>query len=191
MKHKNIQKYDWLFCAMIAPLLFLSAFQTARAQTKDTEQQTPEIIATGGAFTLEKAVTAGGGLPKQAAPISENGTSGQPLAGVRSTGGGFSLYSGFWTPDALAPTAANVVIGGRVLTASGAGIRNVQITITFPSGEMRTSTSSTFGYYRFADIPAGRIYVITVAAKKYTFAQPTQVRTVQDDIQDIDFIANE
>jgi len=167
-------------------LFFLFAFP-ARAQKIENA---PEIIASGGAFTLEKAVTAGGGNAKQSASMSENGTTGQAVAGVRSTGGNFTLYAGFWTPGDLVPTAANAVVGGRILTADGAGIRNVQITITCPSGEIRTSVSTTFGYYRFAEIPVGGIYVITVVAKKYTFSQGTQVRTVQDDLQDVDFIAD-
>src|SRR5687768_978823 len=85
-----------------------------RAQTKDARA---EIVASGGAFTLEKVVAAGGGTKKDAAPFNENGTTGQAAAGIRSTGGGFALYSGFWTPDSLAPTAASAVVGGRVLTA--------------------------------------------------------------------------
>ena len=163
-------------------------FAAVKAQEKTA--QTTEIVASGGAFTLEKAVMAGGGANKELLPLNETGTTGQAVAGVRSTGGQFSLYAGFWTPDDFAPTAAAVVVGGRILTASGAGIRNVQITITFPSGEMRTTVSSTFGYYRFAEIPVGGIYVITVAAKKYTFSQSTQVRAVQDDLQDVDFVAD-
>lgn len=186
MKHKLIEKLNLPFILSIL-LISLFAFG-ARAQKAETA---PEIIASGGAFALEKAVTAGGGSGKQSGALSENGTTGQTVAGVRSTGGNFSLYSGFWTPDDLAPTASSVVVGGRIFTAGGLGIRNVQVTITFPSGEIRTTLSSAFGYYRFAEIPAGDIYTISVAAKKYTFGNPTQVRTVQDDLQDVDFIANE
>ena len=172
-------------------LLFTIAllFVPVRSQDK-TEKQT-EIIAAGGTFALEKSVTAGGGAKKEVAPLGEHGTTGQAAAGVKSTGGSFALYSGFWTPDDFAPTASSVVVGGRILTAAGQGIRNVQVTIRFPTGETRTTLSSSFGYYRFSDIPSGEIYVISVAAKKYTFANPTQIRTVQDDLQDVDFTANE
>ena len=37
--------------------------------------------------------------------------------------------------------------------SAGAGIRNVQITIMFPSGEIRSAVSTTLGYSRFTDIP--------------------------------------
>jgi hypothetical protein len=174
-----------IFCV---PLVFLF-FAAASAQEKLSP--TPEIVASGGTFTLEKTVTAGGGIGKQSAALSESGTTGQTIAGARSTGGGFALYSGFWTPADLAPTAANAVVGGRILTSSGQGIRNVQVTIQFPTGEARTTVSTAFGYYRFADIPTGGIYVISVTAKKYTFSQSAQIRSVQDDLQDVDFVANE
>jgi hypothetical protein len=139
---------------------------------------------------LEKAVTAGGGLAKQGASFSEHGTTGQSIAGIKSSGGQFSLYSGFWTPEAFAPTAAEIVAGGRIKTASGKGIQNVTITVTFPSGEIRTTVSTAFGYYRFSDIPAGNTYLFSVAAKHYQFTQSTQVRSITDDVQDIDFIAD-
>jgi hypothetical protein len=135
-------------------------------------------------------VTAGGGQAKQISQFSENGTTGQTIAGVRSTGGNFAVHSGFWTPETLAPTAANAVVGGRILTASGLGIRNVQVTILFPNGELRTTLSSSFGYYRFADIPVGALYVIAVSAKKYTFTESSQARQVMDDLTDVDFVAD-
>lgn len=170
---------------LLSILLF---FVAANAQKVETST---EIVASGGTFKLEKAVTAGGGNQMSQSSINQNGTLGQSVAGLRSTGGNFTLYSGFWTPDDLAPTAANAVVGGRILTASGLGIRSVQVTITFPSGEIRTTLSSSFGYYRFADIPTGGIYVISVAAKKYTFSPSVQIRSVQDDLQDVDFVAGE
>lgn len=191
MKLKAIEKLNSSLILSLALATTLPAF-AARAQTAATPKQetAPEIVATGGAFALEKTVTAGGGGGKAAAAFSENGTTGQSSAGVRSTGGQFSLYAGFWTPDNFIPTAASAVVGGRVLTPSGAGIRNVQITIAFPSGELRTTTSSAFGYYRFAEIPVGAVYVITVSARKYTFSQPSQIRQVMDDLQDVDFVAD-
>jgi hypothetical protein len=159
---------------------------------KAQEKSAPaaEIVASGGQFTLEKTVLAGGGNQMSQVGLNQSGTTGQTLAGVRSTGAAFALYSGFWTPDNLTPTAASAVVGGRILTSSGQGIRNVRVTITFPTGEIRSTVSSAFGYYRFADIPVGGTYVVTIQAKKYRFAVDSQVRQVQDDIQDLDFIAN-
>ncbi|MDQ4120906.1 MAG: carboxypeptidase-like regulatory domain-containing protein [Acidobacteriota bacterium] len=88
------------------------------------------------------------------------------------------------------PTAASVTVGGRVKTANGRGIRNVIITIAFPTGERRSVVSSAFGYYRFADIPAGETYILSVAAKRYSFSQPTQIRNLVGETEDIDFVAD-
>lgn len=86
-------------------------------------------------------------------------------------------------------TAANVLVGGRVTTDGGRGIRNVIITLTDVNGETRTAISSAFGYYQFADVPAGETYVFSVRAKRYQFSQPTQVRSITEDTNDVDFIA--
>jgi hypothetical protein len=182
MKYKNLQLFDLIFFVVIVLLVLLFAL-SARAQTN-------ELQASGGSFILEKQVVAGGGNQMQQSSMNQSGTAGQAIAGYKSSGGNFSLYAGFWTPENLAPTAANVVVGGQVKTADGRGIRNVLVTITFPSGQTRTAISSSFGYYRFAEIPAGEIYVFSVAAKRYTFAQPSQARQISDDTQDIDFVAD-
>ncbi|HEX8736696.1 MAG TPA: carboxypeptidase-like regulatory domain-containing protein [Pyrinomonadaceae bacterium] len=182
MKHKNLPLFDLIFFAVIVLVILLFAF-SARAQTN-------ELQSSGGSFTLEKQVVAGGGSQMQQSSLQQSGTAGQTIAGYKSTGGNFSLYSGFWTPETLAPTAASVVVGGQIKTADGRGIKNVPVTIMFPSGQTRTALSSSFGYYRFAEIPAGEIYVFSVAARRYTFAQPSQAREILDDTQDIDFVAD-
>lgn len=88
-----------------------------------------------------------------------------------------------------APTAASATIGGRVLTESGRGIRNVWITLTDSSGNVRTATT-TFGYYRFADVAAGETYIITAFGKLHTFSQPSQVLNINGDLTDINFIGH-
>jgi hypothetical protein len=182
MKHKNIQLFDLIFFGVIVLAILLFAL-SARAQTN-------EIQASGGSFTLEKQIVAGGGNQMQQSSLKQSGTAGQTSAGYKSSGGNFSLYSGFWTPEDFAPTAANVVVGGQIKTADGRGIKNVSVTITFPGGQTRTALSGAFGYYRFDDIPAGEVYLFSAAAKRFTFAQPSQARQISDDTQDIDFVAD-
>jgi hypothetical protein len=92
MKFKNFEKFD-LFFFVITVILILIFAVFAKAQSNQITA--PEIIATGGSFTLEKAVIAGGGLEKEAAAFNEHGTTGQGIAGVKSNGGQFSLYGGF------------------------------------------------------------------------------------------------
>lgn len=184
MKHKIIRKFNFYFAIAIATTTLFFVL-SAQAQTIET----PNLISSGGAFALEKTVIAGGGSQMAQPQLNKSDTSGQPIAGYRSTGGNFSLYSGFWTPETLSPTASGVVVGGRVKDSTGKGIRNVIVTITFPSGEQRTVLSGSLGYYRFTEIPAGDTYIFSAAAKRYTFSQPTQIRSILEDTQDIDFIA--
>lgn len=86
-------------------------------------------------------------------------------------------------------TAAEVVAGGRILTANGKGIRNVKVIVTFPSGETRTTVSGAGGFYQFPNVPAGDTCIFSVLAKHYVFSQPTQIRNINDDTPDIDFTA--
>lgn len=184
---RTITKNFDLFFFVVTVILILIFAVFAKAQ--GSELSAPEIAPRGGAFTLEKAVIAGGGSAKQGASFGEHATTGQSVAGIKSNGGQFSLHSGFWTPAEFAPTAASVAVGGRILTANGNGIRNVQITVTFASGETRTTVSGAGGLYQFAELPAGETYIFSVSAKQYVFTQPTQVRTIIEDTDDVDFVA--
>ena len=96
------------------------------------------------------------------------------------------------SPFALAslnPTAAHVSVAGRVTSASGYGIRNAKIVLTGPDGVTKLAVTSSFGYYRFDDIAAGENYVIRVASKRYVFANATRVIAVNDDLTEVDFVA--
>jgi hypothetical protein len=90
----------------------------------------------------------------------------------------------------LAPTAATVSISGRVTSITGRGIRNVRLTLTDSSGQIRTATTTSFGYYRFDDVQAGETYVLTATGKRYTFSQPVQVLNVTEDASEVNFTAN-
>lgn len=87
------------------------------------------------------------------------------------------------------PTAASVTLGGKVKTAKGGGIANVRVTLTDYAGQKRTVTTNSFGYYRFTEVDAGRVYVVGVSAKSYAFDNPTQVVSVVDNISELDFTA--
>lgn len=88
-----------------------------------------------------------------------------------------------------APTAANVIISGRVTTASGRGIGNVQIIFTDSNGNSKTAQTTAFGYYRFDDVTAGETVTLTVKARRFKFVQSTIVRTTNESIADADFVS--
>ena len=87
------------------------------------------------------------------------------------------------------PTAANISVSGRVLTASGSGVINALVKITDGNGAIRTARTNSFGYYNFANVAGGGNYVIGVSSKGYTF--PQRVLDIQEDVSDADFIAEQ
>lgn len=89
----------------------------------------------------------------------------------------------------LAPTAASVSVGGRVVTADGRGIAKARVSITDQTGETRTALTNPFGYFRFDDIEAGQTYFISAQSKRYLFENQTQVVFVGDSITDLHFNA--
>jgi len=92
---------------------------------------------------------------------------------------------------AFAPTAANVSVSGRVLTAKGSGIGNAIVTLTDTSGNVLTKRTNTFGNFRFDEIAVGETYIISADSKRYTFNPSSQVLMVNDELTDVSFIANE
>ena len=87
-------------------------------------------------------------------------------------------------------TILGATVGGRVLTQSGRGIRNVMVTLTDARGNARTAMTTSFGYYEFKDVPPGENYTIEARAKRYKFGQPMQIRNITGDIDDVIFTAD-
>jgi hypothetical protein len=87
-------------------------------------------------------------------------------------------------------TAGQISVSGRVSTADGAGIRNVLVTLVEENGNIRTSVTGTFGYFRFDEITAGQVVVVSVYAKRFRFEQPVRVVSVEKDVAELDFIAD-
>lgn len=94
-----------------------------------------------------------------------------------------------FTPT-FAPTAASVSVGGRVLTADGRGIYKAYISLSDATGGTRTALTNSLGYFRFSNVQAGQIYIITTQHKSYRFVSPTQVLSVSEEISDVDFTAS-
>lgn len=89
----------------------------------------------------------------------------------------------------LAPTAASVSLGGRVVKSDGRGISNAVVTIR--GGGLQDSMvtiTNPLGYYRFKNIPAGQIYFVTVRSKRFINNEQTEAITLYDDLLDLNFI---
>jgi CSLREA domain-containing protein len=102
--------------------------------------------------------------------------------------GGDAADIGAFEGQATSP--ASVSVGGRVLSGRGRGIANVRVTLMNATGEMRTSISNPFGYYRFDAVQVGQIYVLTIAAKRFYFENSTRVLFVGDEMREVDFVAS-
>lgn len=86
-------------------------------------------------------------------------------------------------------TAASAAIGGRV-TAEGSGL--ARQTVMLSGGSLSQpiyTTTNSFGSYAFNNLPVGETYIVTVLSKRYTFANPTRVITLQSDALETSFEA--
>lgn len=75
------------------------------------------------------------------------------------------------------------------MTADGRGIRNARLILTDSSGAICTVLSSVFGYYRFTEVAAGEIYILSISSKRVVFENPTQVVNVTEDLDNLNFTA--
>jgi hypothetical protein len=87
----------------------------------------------------------------------------------------------------LAPTAASVSVGGRVLDAGGGSVSGARVSITDQSGASRVALTNQFGYYQFEQIASGASYLVDVAHKNHQFAP--QVITVTEETDSVNFTA--
>ena len=92
----------------------------------------------------------------------------------------------------LTPTAAGANLSGRVSRASGSGIAKAAVSIkNTNTNEQTVVYTNPFGYYNFENLTAGATYIVTVESKNYTFANPNQVVTVQENVADVNFTSQE
>jgi hypothetical protein len=89
----------------------------------------------------------------------------------------------------LSPTAAEVSVSGKVLSASGRGISRAVVSLVFPDGTTRTATTNPFGNYRFTGVPSGETYTLSVRHKQFEFAPSSLVLTLVEDTEGINFTA--
>lgn len=101
-------------------------------------------------------------------------------------------FAGGWGLELLAATSSGVSVSGRVTTANGQGIRNARITVTGNSvTEPIQITTGAFGNYNVDGLRAGETYVITVGSTRYSFAVPSRVLNLVDNVADLDFVSIE
>jgi hypothetical protein len=149
----------------------------------------PAQVGTGGSYTLERSVIAGGGGAGSGGNYSLEGTTAQSITGA-SPGPGYALQGGFWPQAPLAPSAAGATVSGRVILENGGGLKNAMVyleggRLTAP---LITQTGS-FGYFSFEEVESGQSYMISVNSKKYAIVNNPRVISLMGDLADVDFQA--
>lgn len=96
------------------------------------------------------------------------------------------------TLDTGVTTAANASINGKVLTSKGQGIGNATLVLTGGSlTQPRIVKTNSFGSYSISDLPVGETYILTIESKKYSFANPTRVISLQNSLENEDFTGDQ
>jgi len=100
---------------------------------------------------------------------------------------GISTFSDWTAGSLLAPTASDVSVAGRVISASGRGVANAAVTFTDSQGAVYTTMSGQTGRFFKDGLPLNETYVVTVSAKRFRFAP--QVLTLNSDLTGLNFTA--
>ena len=85
------------------------------------------------------------------------------------------------------PTAAAVIIAGRVVTPRNRGISNVRLTLTDSNGTTRIVITNPFGYYRFTDVAAGTVFTLEARHKRFAFDPTPRIATATADVDNFNF----
>jgi len=97
-----------------------------------------------------------------------------------------------WNNTQLQPSAAHASVSGRAVDSFGYGVGGARITVMdAQTGNLYSAITSPFGYYTVEDLEVGNFYVMTISStKRYQFTDDTRTFTLQDNLTDVDFIAN-
>ena len=92
-----------------------------------------------------------------------------------------------WELIIAGPTAASVSISGRVSNGKR-GVSRAIVHITDQNGNITTTRTNQFGYYRFTDVEVGQTLIVNVFHKRYQF--DTQVVSVNEELTNLNFTGN-
>ena len=69
--------------------------------------------------------------------------------------------------------ASLATVDGKVLTADLRGVRNTTVSMTNSQGVVRTATTSSFGFFSFANVVTADTYTIRISSRLYRFSPQT------------------
>ncbi len=105
--------------------------------------------------------------------------------------GGVSFFDMRVLSEQSIPTFAETGISGRVTASNGRIFKNAILTLT-STDETVTKIHQTnpFGYYRFMNVPTGKIYLLSIESKHHTFTPNSIILNVFDKLENVNFVAN-
>ena len=121
-------------------------------------------------------------------PVDGAVTVGIPFVAIDNAGVESASAGSANVPFALAPTAGEITVGGRVVTAAGRGIARARVALTDANGSVRYAVTTPLGRYRFSNVSAGENLVLSVKDKRYIFDNPSQIFSANEDRADINFV---
>ena len=131
-------------------------------------------------------VSTSGGLPVDTGNNSTNG--GTRTATIIAEES--ELTTCTFTNSQAQPTAAPASISGRTVDSFGNGIGGTRVTLTnAQSGETLVAITNPFGYYSL-EAEVGNFYVLSVSNKRYTFSDNTRTFSLNENLNDVDFVAD-
>ncbi len=101
---------------------------------------------------------------------------------------GVSSFSD-WAIGNLAPTAASAEITGIALSQERRALPRVIVTLTDGNGNIISTRTNGFGFFRFSNIQVGETYVLNAYSKGSVF--PSRVITLNEDIVGLEIVPNE
>ena len=88
----------------------------------------------------------------------------------------------------LVPTAAGVVVGGRVVDSFGRSVSGASVSLIGLGSGFRTARTNSFGFFIFEDVEAGQSFVLEVRAKGLTFE--SRLISTEDSVDDLFIVAS-
>ncbi len=80
-----------------------------------------------------------------------------------------ATLSPFVAAISTAATAAGVEISGRVFSETGRGVKGARIALMDNGGNAISARADQYGNFIFKDVAAGRSYVLTISARRFTY----------------------
>ena len=109
------------------------------------------------------------------------------ILGGRETGS--RDFNASWMGAGALPTAWSTISPAQWYSFGSKHTGVVQF--GWGDGSVRSVITSAFGFYSIDGVAAGQSAVISVASKKFTFSQPSRVINLDEDLNDVDFVADE